>query len=328
MPTLSKLLVYVDTERSSQPALERAAMIAGRVDAALELLTVVEPLPWYSRLLGTAPDLEKSVVREARERLERLMAPLLARGLRATARVIEGRRSLEVTRAVVAGGHDLLLKDAEADQPGALGTSDLRLMRSCPCPVWISRPCPSPRLGRVLAAVNPRPPVEHDDPLGLGPGAGDPGQLDPERENAFNDRILATARWAATLDGAELQAVHAWRVPGEDVLRGDPRVDQAEVQHYVRGVETEAEIAFRALLTRHEPIRSHLKKGKAAEVIAQVVAAESIDLLVLGTVARTGIAGYVIGNTAEAVLGLVTCSVLAVKPEGFVSPVALDPAGA
>ena len=55
---------------------------------------------------------------------------------------------------------------------------------------------------------------------------------------------------------------------------------------------------------------------------------EAIDLLVLGTVARTGIAGYVIGNTAEAVLSQVTCSVLAVKPEGFVSPVAAEPAGA
>ena len=34
--------------------------------------------------------------------------------------------------------------------------------------------------------------------------------------------------------------------------------------------------------------------------------------------------GFFIGNTAESVLQQVNCSVLTVKPEGFVSPVTLD----
>jgi nucleotide-binding universal stress UspA family protein len=42
----------------------------------------------------------------------------------------------------------------------------------------------------------------------------------------------------------------------------------------------------------------------------------------MGTVCRTGIPGLIIGNTAERVLDVVDCSVLTVKPEGFVSPVA------
>jgi nucleotide-binding universal stress UspA family protein len=44
----------------------------------------------------------------------------------------------------------------------------------------------------------------------------------------------------------------------------------------------------------------------------------------MGTVARTGISGFFIGNTAEDVLNQVNCSVMAVKPEGFVTPVKLD----
>jgi nucleotide-binding universal stress UspA family protein len=51
---------------------------------------------------------------------------------------------------------------------------------------------------------------------------------------------------------------------------------------------------------------------------------EQIDLIVMGTVGRSGISGLFIGNTAEKVLQKVDCSVLAVKPEGFVSPVKLD----
>ena len=46
-----------------------------------------------------------------------------------------------------------------------------------------------------------------------------------------------------------------------------------------------------------------------------------IGLVVMGTVARKGISGLLMGNTAEAILRSVDCSVLAVKPEGFVTPV-------
>ena len=44
----------------------------------------------------------------------------------------------------------------------------------------------------------------------------------------------------------------------------------------------------------------------------------------MGTVCRTGLAGFFIGNTAENVLNEVNCSVLTVKPEGFITPVTLE----
>jgi len=50
----------------------------------------------------------------------------------------------------------------------------------------------------------------------------------------------------------------------------------------------------------------------------------SVDLIVMGTVGRTGIPGLFIGNTAETVLRQVDCSVLTVKPWGFVTPVRPD----
>ena len=41
----------------------------------------------------------------------------------------------------------------------------------------------------------------------------------------------------------------------------------------------------------------------------------------MGTVARTGIPGYLISNTAEKILTEINCSILAVKPESFSTPV-------
>ena len=54
------------------------------------------------------------------------------------------------------------------------------------------------------------------------------------------------------------------------------------------------------------------------------VVAEGIDLVVMGSVGRSGLSGMLIGNTAERILRKLPCSVLVVKPDGFVSPVRLD----
>ena len=44
----------------------------------------------------------------------------------------------------------------------------------------------------------------------------------------------------------------------------------------------------------------------------------------MGTVNRTDVPGLFMGNTAEMILSTIQCSVLAVKPHDFVSPITLD----
>jgi nucleotide-binding universal stress UspA family protein len=68
----------------------------------------------------------------------------------------------------------------------------------------------------------------------------------------------------------------------------------------------------------------HLIQGEAGDVIPQLTREKNIDLLVMGTVARTGIAGFLVGNTAENIISRLNCSLLAVKPEGFICPIPLD----
>ena len=79
----------------------------------------------------------------------------------------------------------------------------------------------------------------------------------------------------------------------------------------------------RELLARFPPeqrrAQVHLIKGEAGDVIPTVAEERQVDLIVMGTVARTGVPGFFIGNTAERVLARVDCSVLAVKPKGFVA---------
>lgn len=74
----------------------------------------------------------------------------------------------------------------------------------------------------------------------------------------------------------------------------------------------------------HLAPRFHLRKGAATKVIPETAKELQADVLVMGTLARRGIAGLLIGNTAETILEQVQCSVLAVKPDGFASPITFE----
>lgn len=64
-----------------------------------------------------------------------------------------------------------------------------------------------------------------------------------------------------------------------------------------------------------------LVKGQAEIALGEIIAKKKPDIVVMGTVARTGLPGLLIGNTAENVLRRIKCSILAVKLRGFISPV-------
>jgi len=69
--------------------------------------------------------------------------------------------------------------------------------------------------------------------------------------------------------------------------------------------------------------KTHLVKAARREipVLAQQL---EVDLVVMGTVARTGIPGLIMGNTAEASSSSSIARWLAIKPPGFVTPVSLQ----
>lgn len=119
---------------------------------------------------------------------------------------------------------------------------------------------------------------------------------------------------------AELHVVHARSAIGEDEMRGgflrQPEAVEALIDEIRQGHSHEA-------LEYLKP-QKHLVKGRARKEIPLLAKDIEADLIIMGTVARTGISGFIMGNTAEAILSQIDCSVLAVKPRGFETPIALD----
>jgi nucleotide-binding universal stress UspA family protein len=61
------------------------------------------------------------------------------------------------------------------------------------------------------------------------------------------------------------------------------------------------------------PAQIHVEKGPPATAIPQLVEAYAIDLVVLGNAGRGGLQALLVGNTVETVMGVVPCSLLAVR---------------
>jgi nucleotide-binding universal stress UspA family protein len=154
-------------------------------------------------------------------------------------------------------------------------------------------------------------------------------------EHDLNREILELAASLALSDSASLHIVHAWEALAERMLvsRGGMSPEgaisyiQREQAHHRNELHRLAE-KLRGWIGKdaydYLSPRVHLPEGPAKVVIAPLAAELQADLVVMGTVARTGISGLIIGNTAEAILNRLRCSVLAVKPPGFKTPVKVE----
>jgi nucleotide-binding universal stress UspA family protein len=173
--------------------------------------------------------------------------------------------------------------------------------------VWVLRPVPRPRYARVLAAVDPDP--------------------DQEFGASLTRTILELASSMARDERGRLHVVHTWQFREEALYRRRLNASEDELA----GMREEKDRIHREHVERAcaavglpEHTRLHVLRGDPAEVVPRMTREHEIDLVVMGSVARRGLSGILIGNTAEKVLDRVRCAVLAVKPEGFVSPIRLE----
>jgi len=123
----------------------------------------------------------------------------------------------------------------------------------------------------------------------------------------------------AKLEESELHVVHAWKQFGAPV--GESQETWKRWEHTARLELNRRLHEFLAVQSPGSNPQVHFVSGTPSLAISGLVHEKCIDLLVMGTVCRTGIRGFFIGNTAEGVLRRVGCSLLTVKPEGFVSPI-------
>lgn len=315
-----KNILYVSEGGVDQAsAMARAVTLAENNQAELTVMEVIPQIPMGESMADGGPDLielQATMASESRKNLDSLIEPHGQR-LNIKREVLEGKAFLEIIRAVLRQGYDLVIKPAE--NPDFLarlfGSDDMHLLRKCPCPVWLMKPHELSNYSNILAAVDFDP---------LAPGV---------EELDLNQQILGLSASLALSDFASLHLGHAWEafaegkinVWGQNAAEVVAHIEDERLRHEAGLYQLAGWLRNRIGTEAYDYLspRFHLRKGQARKVIAALAGELKADLVVMGTVARTGIPGLIIGNTAEAILEQVQCSVLALKPTGFASPVKL-----
>ncbi len=315
MTRFKNILLVLHGKNNEEEAVKRAFALAKNNKAKLTIVDVLEELPQtmknYLEIISVQ-ELEKIVTKERIAEIQTLIKSIETRNRhKSIVKTLIGKPHIEIIKEVLRNKHDLVMKTPEGKggiKEALFGSIDINLMRKCPCAVWMIKPSKSTKYSRILAAVDPDP--------------------NDEVRSKLDNHIMELAVSISKLEKSEIQVVHVWSLYGEKALRG-PRFKKTKEQ--LNKLLLDAKKSHKKWvdeLLKKFPMseiqnKLHLLKGDPTVLIPEVAKREKVDLIVMGTVCRTGIPGFIIGNTAESILFKVDCSVLSIKPYGFISPVKL-----
>ncbi|MGB5257670.1 MAG: universal stress protein [Woeseiaceae bacterium] len=322
MKRFSNILLVVDEGTDYSAALKRGATLARKNKARLTVCAIVGTVPGEVRIGAiriTPRQVLDVAIAKTREWLEDTVNSVASDGVSIDTVLLVGKPFIEIIRQVLRNEHDLIIKCADADsslQEILFSSTDKHLMRKCPCPVWIIKPTEPKTYHRILAAVDQDPQEPAKDIL--------------------NRQILELSTSMALAEYSEAHIVHAWEVFGESLLKSHKwDFSEAEFNAMLEKEASGRRRWLKNLVKRYGTstdtnnadaldLHLHVVKGPAEFVVSELARELAVDLVVMGSVARTGIDGFFMGNTAESILGQLDCSVLTIKPPGFTSPVTLE----
>lgn len=304
------ILAATDFSRPARKALQAAIWAAQRCQASLTVVHAVRDVAGSLAVIGYGdswqPTLEEMMNlqdeyrNEGERRLKTLLASQRAKGVEIKSEVLSGAPYEEIIRAADRLGSDLVVagtRGHSALKRLLVGSTATRLTRACPCPVWIVRPQQSIELRSILV------------PLDF---------------SKVSEKALTLAASLSLAVGAELHLLHVCDV--DDLHMVPPVFDRAaadlehERQHDRQGAFERLERSLECCAAAHPSASLHVAQGTPWQVIGSMADKFHADLIVMGSVGRSGLSGMLIGNTAEKTLHASQHSMLIVKPDGFAAP--------
>ena len=307
---IERILVAVkEVDGNRSAALTKATQIAQLTGAQIELFHCVDAGLTLQELAIYEKGIEEFESRQRRsweEGLERLAMQIRSQGVHVS---FSAPVDYPIHEAIVRQARrfhaDLIVTDAHVGlnfAPSILQEVDWELIRLSAVPVLVVRRQEPYDRPVVLAALDPG--HRHSKPMTL------------------DNRILMLAGVVSHVLHGDLHAMHAYPFPAAYVEAA--ATASAGVAAELQAMDAErAQSALDTLLTSSNvpPERRHVQPGAPADAIVRIASEVNAALLVMGSVARSGIGGLFIGNTAEKVLSRISCDLLLLKPDGFKSSI-------
>ncbi|QJR82747.1 universal stress protein [Alteromonas pelagimontana] len=233
--------------------------------------------------------------------------------------VCVGHSFVDIISKVVNDEHDLVIKLSESAFVERLFNSDdMHLFRKCPCPVWVIHRGQTDQYKNVVAAID----LNYHYPA-----------HEVSVRKKLNLDILRYSAQIALLEFAQLHIVHVFDAVPENILRdGFISVDEDAMERDLAKIHLERENELERLLfelqkelkpgvLEYLQPHAHLVHGYPRREISATAKSLGADAIVMGTISRLGVPGFIMGGTAEETIQHLKCAVIGIKPEGFITPV-------
>lgn len=301
MALFNHVLVVIDPSQQEQKALSRAVEIARLTHCHLTVFLSIYDLSYEMTTMLSGEEREAmrlAVMADKRDWIDELMARYIPSGMafNVTVEVVWHNRPFEaIIEHAKQGDYDLIVKATHPhDSLKALifTPTDWHLLRKAPCAVLLVKEHAWPMHGKVLACIN----------------AG--SQKDYHLQ--LNDRLIKVGSQMAALLEAELHCVNAY--PGTPIQVAI-EIPEFNAMEYSEKMLHHHQDALHRLAQHYSiaPNACHIKEGLPEDVIPRVAEQLDAEMVVIGTIGRTGLSAAIIGNTAEYVIDRLNCDVLALR---------------
>ncbi|ANU36444.1 universal stress protein UspE [Vibrio scophthalmi] len=311
MSIYNNILVVANINSDDQPALARAMQLAAKSRSRSRITFFLSIYDFsYDMTSMLSMDerdaMRRGVIHQREQWMRSVAEPYINEDIDFDVRVVWHNRPYEAIIAeVYAGSHDIVIKGTRKHdvlESVIFTPTDWHLLRKCPAPVLLVKNADWPADASIIASVHVG--SENDTHLGL-------NDLMVEQLTCLTERL-----------GAKPYLINAYPVTPANITIELPEFDPTTYTDAVRGHHL---TAMKALRQKHgyDDEQTIVEQGLPEDIIPQAAKELNAAMVIIGTTGRTGLSAVFIGNTAEHVIDKINCDVLALKPEGYISP--LDP---
>jgi universal stress protein E len=308
MEKYKKILAVIDPTTDNQKALKRSIELAQRTGSEITALLTIYDLSYEmtTMLSGEERDaMRQSVINDHQQWLDEKVNEHKHTNIIINTSIIWHNRPFEIIiKKVINEAYDIVIKGTHQHdkfKSVIFTPTDWHILRKCPCPVLLVKEHNWPDNGNVLTALN----IGSDD----------------AEHKALNDKLTQEAIHLSSLIKANIHLVNSYPGTPVNIAIEIPEFNTCEYNDtMLKHHQSAMNIHANAFSISSE--NTHVKEGLPEDVIQSVSDEIDAELVILGTIGRTGLSAALIGNTAEHVIDRLNCDVLAIKPNGYVSPLA------
>jgi universal stress protein E len=306
MEQIKRILTVIDPTKQQQNSLDRSISLAQKTGAKITAFLSIYDFSYEMTTMLSRE--EREAMREAVIKDREAWISELTSGYQnidIETKVVWHNRPYEaIIKTVLEHEFDLVIKATHQHdtlKSVIFTPTDWHLIRKCPAPVLLVKDHAWPEKGEILAAVN--------------------AVSDDEQHQALNHRIIKDAQFLCELANASLSLVNTYPATPVNIAIEIPEFNPSQYNEAVKKHHEEETwaLAERFGLGKAQCV---IKEGLPEDVIPHIAKEHNAELVVIGTVGRTGLSAALVGNTAEHVIDSLDCDVLALKPDGYKSPLA------